>query len=336
MKSIKTQATRREFAEAFQLNSEAAIADLTTRLRSQVAAVLGRRGVVLGMSGGVDSSVCAALSARAFGPERVMGLMMPERESGAEDTSLALELARKLGIKHVVEDITPLLEGSRAYQRRDAAIRELVPEYGDGWRCKISLGTDRLAKGQLSVFFLTVRAPDGRTQSVRLPSNTYREIVAATNFKQRIRKMMEYYYADRLHYAVVGTPNRLEYDQGFFVKGGDGLADVKPIAHLYKTQVYQLAEALGVPEGITRRAPTTATYSMEQGQDEFYFSLPLVSMDRALYAHEHGIGPEALAAELDLSVDEATRALRDIDRKRVATRYLHQAALLMDPADGSG
>ena len=78
-------------------------------------------------------------------------------------------------------------------------------------------------------------------------------MVAAANFKQRVRKMMEYYYADLLQYAVAGTPNRLEYDQGFFVKNGDGAADVKPIAHLYKSQVYQLAAYLGVPEEIRRR-----------------------------------------------------------------------------------
>jgi NAD+ synthase len=301
-----------------------------------VATALGRRGIVLGLSGGIDSSVCAGLAARALGPDRVLGLIMPERESGSEDTTLALTWARQLGIAHVVEDITGLLEAAGAYRRRDAAIRALVPEYGDDWRCRISLGQDRLAQNLLSLFFLTVQAPDGATSRIRLSPAAYREIVAATNFKQRIRKMLEYYHADRLHYAVLGTPNRLEYDQGFFVKGGDGLADVKPIAHLYKTQVYQLAHALRVPDAIATRAPTTGTYSLAQGQDEFYFTLPLPLMDRALYAHDHGLSANELAADLGVTEEEAARVFRDIERKRAATRYLHQPALLVEPVEAIG
>jgi NAD+ synthase len=285
---------------------------------------------VLGLSGGVDSSVCAGLAVRALGRDRVFGLIMPERDSAPDDATLALKWAGKLGIAHVTEDITPILDGAGAYHRRDAAIRTMVPAYGDGWRCKITLGSDRLARGQISFFSLTVRSPDGATSVARLTPTAYREIVASTNFKQRIRKMLEYFHADRLHYAVIGTPNRLEYDQGFFVKGGDGLADVKPIAHLYKSQVYQLADALGVPAGITNRPPTTGTYSLPQGQDEFYFTLPLRQMDLALYAADHGVGPEALAGELGCSVDEAAHVLQDIPRRRATTRYLHSPALLIE------
>src|SRR5690606_30847455 len=120
---------------------------------------------------------------------------------------------------------------------------------------------------------------------------------AATNFKQRVRKMMEYHYADRFNYAVIGTPNRLEYDQGFFVKNGDGSADLKPIAHLYKTQVYRMAEHLGVPAEICRRAPTTDTYSLEQSQDEFYWALPYQKLDVCLFALNNGIPADAIAPQ---------------------------------------
>jgi NAD+ synthase len=317
-------------ADALTLDVDSAVADITARLRSNVAETLGRRGVVLGLSGGVDSSACAALAVRALGADRVFGLIMPERESGSLDTALGLSWAEALGIPHVVEDITPVLDGCGAYRRRDDAIRTLVPEFADGWRCKISLGTNRLAQNRLGVFFLTVEDPGGRTSIIRLTPIAYREIVAATSFKQRARKMLEYHHADRLHFAVLGTPNRLEYDQGFFVKGGDGLADVKPIAHLYKTQVYQLARALGVPETILSREPSTGTYSLEQGQDEFYFTLPLPLMDRALWAHDHAVDAELLALDLGTTVEDAARVLRDIDRKRVAARYLHRSALLTE------
>jgi NAD+ synthase len=217
------------------------------------------------------------------------------------------------------------------YQRRDDAIRRVVPAYGPGWRSKIVLPGNRLDTDKLNTFTLVVQTPDGELRNHRLPPAEYRVIVAATNFKQRVRKMLEYYHADRLHYAVVGTPNRLEYDQGFFVKGGDGLADVKPIAHLYKTQVYQLAEHLGVPSGVTARPPTTDTYSLPQTQEEFYFSLPAATMDRVLHALNAGVGPEAAASQLGLEPEQVRRAYKDVEQKRMTTRYLHQTPLLVEP-----
>jgi NAD+ synthase len=155
--------------------------------------------------------------------------------------------------------------------------------------------------------------------------------VAATNFKQRVRKTMEYYYADKLHYVVAGTPNRLEYDQGFFVKNGDGAADVKPIAHLYKTQVYALAKELGVPERVRQRPPTTDTYTLSQGQDEFYFALPYAKMDLCLWAKNHGVDPAEVAPVVELSVEQVQWVYTDIDKKRATTHYLHQRPLLVEP-----
>src|SRR6266566_3148221 len=196
---------------------------------------------------------------------------------------------------------------------------------------KVVLQGGRLDSDRLNVSYLAIDAQGGAVRQVRLPPAEYRQIVAATTFKQRVRTMLEYYHADRLHYAVVGTPNRLEYDQGFFVKGGDGLADVKPIAHLYKSQVYQLAEFLGVPAEIRSRTPTTDTYSLPQTQEEFYFALPTATLDLVLYAHNLGMNPAAVAAELGRTPYQAARALRDVDQKRAATKYLHLPPLLVEP-----
>jgi NAD+ synthase len=300
-------------------------------LRAQLSQTLRRRGFVVAMSGGVDSSVCAGLVVRAVGPDRVFGVFMPERDSDPESLALAREWAEKLGIQYTVEDIAPTLEAVGCYQRRDEAIQRVVPEYGPGWRSKIVLPGNRLDTDKLNTFTLVVQTPAGELSNHRLPPAEYRVIVAATNFKQRVRKMLEYYHADRLHYAVVGTPNRLEYDQGFFVKGGDGLADVKPIAHLYKTQVYQLAEHLGVPLGVTARPPTTDTYSLPQTQEEFYFSLPAATMDRVLHALNAGLDSASAGELLGLEAEQVQRAYKDIDQKRMTTRYLHERPLLVDP-----
>ena len=181
------------------------------------------------------------------------------------------------------------------------------------------------------VFFsLVVERPDGSTEQKRMPPEPYRLLLAATNLKQRVRKVVEYTWADRLGYAVIGTPNYLEYDQGFFVKGGDGLADVKPIARLYKTQVFRLAEELGLPEAIAKRPPTTETFSMAQSQEEFYFGWPHEQMDVLLWGRDANKTQAEVAAQLGLEEAEVDSAYGEIDRRREAVRYLHAPAVIVD------
>ena len=300
-------------------------------LRRQLGEILHRRGFVVAISGGVDSSVCAGLAARAVGSAHVFGLFLPERDSDPQSRVLFLEWVQRLGIPYAIEDISPILEAAGCYRRRDDAIRRVVPEFGNGWRSKLIIPGHLLDSDRLNTTQLAVLPPGGELRTVRLPGAEYREIVAATNFKQRVRTMLAYFHADRLHYAVVGTPNRLEYDQGFFVKGGDGLADVKPIAHLYKTQVYQLAEYLGVPESVTARPPTTDTFSLPQSQEEFYFALPVQMMDLVLYAANEGWTAQRAAATIGLTAEQIEHVYRDIEQKRSTTRYLHSPPVLVEP-----
>ena len=299
-------------------------------VRSTVITQFKRKGVVVGVSGGIDSSVVAALCARALGRDRVVALLMPEADSSQESLVLGQRLVESLGIRSILEDINPILTGAGCYRRRDEAIRSLVPEYGEGWKSKIVL-PDLLDQAQYSIFSVVVQSPAGETKKIRLGLNSYLGIVAATNFKQRTRKMLEYYHADRLDYAVAGTPNRLEYELGFFVKNGDGAADLKPIAHLYKSQVYQLAAYLDLPEDIRLRPPTTDTYSLEQSQEEFYFCMPLARMDLCLYGADHGFSPEELASVAGMTVEHVRRAYSIIETKRKAARYLRQAPLVLEP-----
>ena len=294
-----------------------------------------RKGVVVALSGGIDSSVTLALCVRALGPERVFGLHMPERDSSEDTLSLSRSVSGHFGVVSEAEDITALLDAAGCYRRRDQAVQSVIPGYASDWKCKIVL-SGGVETGGLNVFHVVAQAPDGTQTKKRLPLEAYLGVVAASNFKQRIRKMLEYYHADRLNYATTGTPNRLEYDQGFFVKQGDGAADIKPIAHLYKTQVYALAEYLGVPEEIRRRPPTTDTYSLPQGQDEFYFALPYAQMDLCLLGKNLGYPPADVAPWVGLSVVQVERVYKDIDSKRHATRYLHLGPQLVESVVEAG
>jgi NAD+ synthase len=301
---------------------------MVTATGERVRGVRRRRGVGVGMSGGIDSSVVAALCARALGPDRILGLLMPERDSSDDALRLGKLLAERFAIPHEIENLGAALTGLGCYARQLDAIRKVVPEYGDGWRCKLTLPS--LLEGErLNVTYLTVADPSGAERRVRMTAAAYLQMVAATNFKQRTRKAMEYYHADRLGYAVAGTPNRLEYDQGFFVKHGDGAADVKPIAHLYKTQVFALAAYLDVPAEIRRRPPTTDTFSLAQSQEEFYFALNHRDMDLCLWAHDHECPAAEVAAALGYTAEQVERVYRDIEAKRRVARYLHAPPLLV-------
>ena len=315
------------------IDPAAAAAKIEAAVREQVKGTLRRRGAVLGLSGGIDSSVVAALLARALGPERVVALLMPERHSSPDSLRLGKLVADTLGVTAIVEDVAPALDGLGCYIRQDAAIRRVFPEWGAGWTCKLTLPSI-LDGERLNVFSLTVRDPAGEERRARLPLEAYLELVAATNLKQRTRKAIEYTHADRLTYAVAGTPNRLEYDQGFFVKNGDGAADVKPIAHLYKTQVYALAAYLGIPDEVRSRPPTTDTYSMEQTQEEFYFALPWDRMDLCLYGLNHEVPAAEIAPAVGLTAEQVERVYKDIRSKRRATRYLHAPPLLVEIVEG--
>jgi NAD+ synthase len=313
-------------ADWLHLDATAEVERIASAVRDQVQRRLRKRGIVLGLSGGIDSSVTAALAVAALGPRNVLGVLMPERDSDPDSLRLGGLVADRLGIETVTEDIAPILTAAGCYERRDACIRRIVPEFGSGWGCKVAISSRR----GYSITSLVVQSPKGDLRTLRMPLDVYLGVVAATNMKQRIRKQIEYYHADRLNYAVAGTPNRLEYDQGFFVKNGDGAADLKPIAHLYKSQVYALAEYLGLPEEVRSRPPTTDTWSLAQTQEEFYFALPYGLMDLCLYGLEHGVAAAEVGRRTSLDAEKVELVWKDIRAKRAATRYLHEPPLLVE------
>ena len=309
--------------DSLKIDSEAVTDELCRLILKQTRGIMKKGGAVVGISGGIDSSVVAALCSRALGPKKVLGVMMPEKESAGESKDLAQILADKFGFETVVETISGGLEGMGCYDRRNEAIKSVFPDFNEkADKCKITIPTNILEKETYNFFTLVVERPDGTKLSKRMPPAAYLQVVAASNFKQRLRMATLYYHAEKRNWAVAGTGNKDEHMQGFFVKYGDGGADFKPIAHLFKVQVYQLAEYLGVPEEIIGRTPTTDTYSAEVTQEEFFFGLDFYRMDMLWYALEHKIPPEKAAEVLGLSVEQVKRGYANIERKVRATEYL--------------
>lgn len=297
---------------------------IVNKIKEVVAYKFRRKGIVIGVSGGVDSSVVLSLCVKALGPERVFALMLPEVDSSPDSLTLAKSLTSALGVQYEVEEISDALDGFGCYERRDEAVKKIFPEYNNTYKMKIGIPK---TEGMLNVFNLTILSPDGIQKTQRLPLNEYLQIVAASNFKQRSRMCMLYYYSELKNYCVVGTANKNEHEQGFLVKYGDGAADLKPIVHLFKTQVYQLAEYLNVPEEIRKRKPTSDTYSAEQTQEEFFFRIPFDIMDRVWFGWENGFSSLEIAEALHLSEDNVNNIISDIKRKIQTTEYLRMEPL---------
>lgn len=318
--------------DLFRIDVAAEIDRISQWIRDALRQRLRKRGLIIGISGGVDSAVCAALAVNAVGADRVFGLLMPEHDSSRGSISKGQLVAEQLGIAYEVVDISPTLEAIGCYRWRDEAMKAAIPEFQPGWKNKIVISGG--ADGRLNHFKLVVEKDDGTLLTTRLGLKEYLQIVAATNYKQRVRKTLEFFHADRLNYAVTGTPNRLEYDQGFFVKNGDGSADLKPIAHLYKSQVYMLARHMALPETVRNAPPSTDTYSLSQGQDEFYFSLPYREMDVALLHYNQKRPAADLADALKIDNSQAEALYRDIASKRSTTAPLHWPPLLSQRVEG--
>ena len=297
-------------------------------IRTTIARTLHRRGAIVAVSGGIDSAVCAALAVRALGAERTEALFLPETANSSASAARARELCAGLGLRLAEQEIESTLRSLGCYRLQDEAVARVFPDLPPGSPHKIAIAGDLLDRDRSNLFDLVARAPDGELRRARLPLDAYLQLTAATNMKQRVRKLLEYSRAEARNFAVIGTPNRLEYELGFFVRGGDGLADLKPIAHLYKTQVYALAEHLGVPRSIREQPPSTETYTLPQTQQEFYFALPFHQLDLVLWARDHGVPTEQVAAAMDLAPDQVERVLRDIEQKHRIAERLDQRALV--------
>ncbi len=326
MKSMNSIKFSKDILKIQDIDNE--IIKISKKIQEDITVRLRRKGAIVGISGGIDSSVTMALAAKALGPERVLGIMLPEKESNSDSLRLARDLADQFGVPSLVENISGALDGYRCYERRDEAIKRVFPEFDPlTYKSKIGIHHSGIKQSLPPVFYLTIICPDGTEKKKVLPVREYLQIVAASNFKQRSRMSMLYFHAESSHYAVVGTANKHEVEQGFFVKHGDGGVDLMPIGNYYKSQVYQIAEVLGIPEEIIQRTPTTDTYSAEQSQEEFFFQLPFTDLDLLWYAFENEFNTEEVAEVMGKTSQEVELIFNNFKRKQKTTEYLRLGAL---------
>lgn len=309
-------------------NVEHVVNEIVNKIKQDIFVRLRRNGAVVGISGGIDSSVCLALAVKALGRENVIGIMLPEKDSSRESEVFAHDLAIKFGINTIMEEITDALTGLGCYARRDEAVKRVLPDYNSGThKMKIGIKQSGLFTNLPPLFTLTIIDNAGKLQEKIIPLKEYLQIVAASNFKQRTRMSMLYYHAESLYFSVIGTPNKHEQEQGFFVKFGDGAGDIMPIGNLYKTQVFQLANYLEIPQSIINRIPTTDTYPAEQSQEEFFYQLPFDLMDIYWYGFENGYSPGEVADVMGETTERVTALFRNFERRKKTTEYLRMAPL---------
>jgi NAD+ synthase len=285
---------------------------------------LKRHGAVIGLSGGIDSALSAALCVKALGKDKVLGIMLPDKESSPDSERFATRHAECLGISLEKVDISPMLEAFESYEKRDAVARSIFPEFTKNYKLKITLPSDVLERDTFNFFTLTIVDPSGNTKTARLNNTQAKGIIAATCTKHRTRMMVQYYYAEKLNYFVCGTTNKSEALQGLFVKYGDGGVDIEPLAHLFKAQVFQLGEYLGVIPEILQRKPCPDTYSAPVTDEEWYFRMPYSVLDLLLYAWEKKIVIPEVSAAMGLTEAQVNRAFRDFTSKHNATRHLNE------------
>lgn len=310
-------------------NPAAEAGRLVEWLRNSCISTLKRDGGVIGVSGGIDSATVLKLAVDALGPDKVIVLMLPDRDSSPDSAILAEQMAKTLGVKAITRDITAALDGFGCYESRDNAVKSAIPDFDPkNDKFKIVLPQNLLGEASLNIFSAVVIKPDGSQIRRRLSPVQVNEIVAASNLKQRARMMTLYHEAERRNFAVIGTGNKNEHDLGFFVKYGDGGVDLQPIRHLFKTQVYAIARQIGVPEEIIKRPPTTDTYPADTTQEEFFYRLPFDLLDGIWEAHEKGLPVEKIAESFELQAVQVNNVIADIRDKQRTTEYLRLAPLV--------
>ena len=312
-----------EISELIKIkNIENKINEITNFIKNEVFEIYQKKGVAVGLSGGIDSAITAALCTKSIGSEKILGLILPEKESDVNSKNLALQIAEKYNIETKSIDITNILESFGVYENKERIVKEKFPNYNE--KCKYRVVVPPKLENNIGMPFLEILDNENTLHKLKISSFDFLNLTAATSIKHRVRMTMLYNYAEKNNFAVVGTTNKTEYLQGYFVKYGDGGSDIEPLVHLYKTQIYEIANFLKLPEKIINQDASPDVWSFKTSDEEFFYAVPYNIVDLILYARERNLSINDISKFSNLSSEKIEKLIQFQNQKQSKSQTMRE------------
>jgi NAD+ synthase len=312
-----------EISELIKIeNIETKINEVTKFIKNEVFEIYQKKGIVIGLSGGIDSAITAALSTKSIGSEKILGLILPEKESDVNSKNLALQIAEKYNIDTETIDITNILESFGVYENKEKIVKEKFPNYNE--KCKYRVVVPSKLENNIGMPFLEILDDENILHKLKISSFDFLNLTAATSIKHRVRMTMLYNYAEKNNFTVVGTTNKTEYLQGYFVKYGDGGSDIEPLVHLYKTQIYQIANFLKLPEEIINQDASPDVWSFKTSDEEFFYAVPYNIVDLILYGREKNLSINEIIKFSNLESEKIEKLIQFQNQKQNKSQTMRE------------
>ena len=301
---------------------ETTVNSITDFIKNEVFEKFQKSGAVLGLSGGIDSAVTCGLCVKSLNPEKILGLIMPERESDPQSQETAENVGKEFNIETKVVDITSILESFGVYEKKENIVKEKFPDFDS--ECKYRVVVPPKLESSVGIPYLEILDGKGITHKNKISSSEFLNLTAATSIKHRVRMALLYYHAEKDHLVVAGTTNKSEYMQGYFVKYGDGGSDIEPLVNLYKSQIYQLGKFLNVPNEVISKDASPDVWSYTTNDEEFFYSVPYKIVDLILYGRENNLSINEIQKHSKISIENIEKLLKFQDQKHIKSNHMRE------------